>query len=118
MEAHLYRCSGHIQSGHRLRSSHSVKNSEFGGIANYGAGLPEWRQKNEKDWPPIHSCEQSFQIILLNERGLFCDLTFPLIVLPEELNCKRENLKEERSYKLNTLCPILPSESVYVIDLL
>jgi hypothetical protein len=70
VEAHLYPCSGHIQSGHRLRSSHSVKNSEFGGIANYGAGLPEWRQKNEKDSLPIHSREQSFQIILLNVRGL------------------------------------------------
>jgi len=26
--------------------------------------------KNAKDWTPIHSREQSFQIILLNERRL------------------------------------------------
>jgi hypothetical protein len=35
------------------------KNSDF---VNYGAGLPEWSHKNEKDWPPIHSGEQSLQV--------------------------------------------------------
>ena len=49
------------------------KNCEFGGIVNHGAGLPEWLQKNEKDWPPIHSGEQSIQIILLNVRGFLFD---------------------------------------------
>jgi hypothetical protein len=44
------------------------KSSEFGGYVNYRAGSPEWSHKNEKDWPPIHSGEQSLQIILLNER--------------------------------------------------
>ena len=56
------------------------KNSEFGGMVNHGAGLPEWSHKNEKDWPPIHSGEQSIQITTLNDR--FCYLTFSLRVLP------------------------------------
>jgi len=28
-----------------------------------GVGSPAWSHKNEKDWPPIHSREQSLQII-------------------------------------------------------
>ncbi len=36
---------------------------EFVRILNYGTGLPEWSHKNEKDWPPIHSREQSLEII-------------------------------------------------------
>jgi len=31
-------------------------------------------KENEKDWPPIHSCEQSLQITLLNVRGFLFDL--------------------------------------------
>jgi hypothetical protein len=55
-------------SGQARKSPHSPLN-EFEGIANREAGLPEWSHKNEKDWPPIHSGEQSLQVIILNETG-------------------------------------------------
>ena len=45
-----------------------MRNCEFGGIYHglHCQKCGTW--KNEKDWPPIHSGEQSFQIILLNVR--------------------------------------------------
>jgi hypothetical protein len=36
---------------------------EFGGIANQEPDCRNADWKNEKGWPPIHSCEQSLQII-------------------------------------------------------
>jgi hypothetical protein len=72
---HCNPCLGHIQNGRSLRSSISgakIANSEVFSIMG-----PDCRNadgKNEKDWPPIHSREQSLQIIVLNERGLNSDI--------------------------------------------
>ena len=68
MEVPCIHAWGHIHQGHRLRIFHlRARKSELGGNVNYRSRLPEWSHKNEKDWPPIHSREQSLQVILLNE---------------------------------------------------